>query len=88
MLYAMVPVIGAYLISMWGLPHHLVEAVGLSDDPPQMHGCEPAGFTWLARHVLDRTIDLVADDQLSALGLTRDVFEQAAADWQPLTTAP
>ncbi len=88
MLWAMVPMIGAYLISMWGLPHHLVEAVGLSDDPPQMHGCEPAGFTWLARHVLDGTIEVVRDDQLAALGLTCTSFDQIAAGWQPLNTAP
>lgn len=88
MLWAMVPIIGAYLIAMWGLPHHLVEAVGLSDDPPQMHGCEVAGFTWLARHILDGTTHLVDDDQLASLGLTRSQYEQVAARWLPLTTSP
>ena len=85
LLFAMVPTIGAYLISMWGLPHHLVEAVGLSDDPPQMHGCESAGFTWLGRKVMEGTAREVADDQLEVLGLSRALFDQTIADWEPLT---
>lgn len=83
-LYAMVPIIGAYLISMWGLPHHLVEAVALSDDAPQPHGCEAAGFTWLARHLLPGGPDPadVTDAHLDAVGLSRGAFDQAAALWK------
>lgn len=69
---ALVPAIGAYLLSMWGLPHHLVEAVALSRDCPAMHGTDPAGFTWVASHLMADSdlADVISADDLAWLGLT------------------
>jgi HD-like signal output (HDOD) protein/ActR/RegA family two-component response regulator len=83
-LRTLVPTIGGYLISMWGLPHHLVEAVALSNDRPQPHGSDPAAFTWVARHLLpegpDR--DTITDDDLALVGIAREDLDAVAGHVQ------
>lgn len=73
-LVEMAPTIGAYLASMWGLPHYLVEGIALSNDRPAMHGCDAASFTWLARHLVpggDDPAGITVGD-LEVLGLRAD----------------
>ena len=47
--------VGAYLLSMWGLPHHLVETAALSREAPQDTSPDGPTFTWLARQALARS---------------------------------
>jgi HD-like signal output (HDOD) protein/ActR/RegA family two-component response regulator len=76
----LVPTIGAYLLSMWGLPHYLVETVALSCDAPTSHGSDPAGFAWIADHVLggDDEIATVDPGELDLLGLRADDLSAVA----------
>jgi HD-like signal output (HDOD) protein len=68
----LVPAIGAYLLSMWGLPYHLVEAVALSRDSPTMHGTDAAGFTWVASHLMadGQASEEISEEDLRWLDLT------------------
>lgn len=90
-LLVMAPTIGAYLASMWGLPHYLVEGIALSNDRPALHGCDAASFTWLARHLVPGGADpshiTVAD--LEVLGLRAEDLAVVAGRLaaQPTTAA-
>ena len=81
---AMVPTIGAYLASTWGLPHHLVEGIALSEDRPSRHGTDPAAFTWITRHLMDDgpSIQNVAPADLEVVGLRASDFDT----WGPRRT--
>lgn len=83
-LIRLVPTIGGYLISMWGLPHHLVEAVALSNDRPVLHGSDAAAFTWAARHLMPEGPDpeTITDDELAILGVTRQDLREVAAKYE------
>ena len=78
----MVPTIGAYLASTWGLPHHLIECVALNEDRPAMHGTEPATFTWLARQMMMKgaSLDAISSADLSVVGLRISDLEAIQAD--------
>src|SRR5690606_9089911 len=76
--------LGAFLISTWGLPHHLVECVALSEEASLTHGADAAAFTWLARRVVAGDLDAVSAvptwrRDLAGLGLVPTDL-QAVAD--------
>jgi HD-like signal output (HDOD) protein/CheY-like chemotaxis protein len=64
--------LGAHLMSMWGLPHHLVETAALSRDHIDPTSGDGAAFTWIARRLLTGSSDHVAvsDSDLAVVGLT------------------
>ncbi len=45
--------LGAYLISIWGLPHELVETVALQHEVPSPTSPTVAGLVWAAQQVMD-----------------------------------
>ena len=80
---ALVPTIGAYLASTWGLPHHLVEGIALNEDRPARHGSDAASFTWIARHLMPGgpSLSSVAAADLEVVGLRPSDFD----GWRPAT---
>jgi len=78
---ALVPTIGAYLASTWGLPHYLVEGIALNEDRPARHGSDPASFTWIARHLMPDgpSMSTVSAADLEVVGLRPSDFD----GWQP-----
>lgn len=46
--------IGGALLEMWGLPHHLVEIVALSDLTPERSTSEAVHYAWLASEFIAR----------------------------------
>lgn len=82
---ALVPTIGAFLASTWGLPHHLVEGIALNEDRPARHGSDAASFTWLARRLMSdaRAMSEISVADLEVVGLRPSDFE----GWQPVMNA-
>lgn len=80
---ALVPTIGAYLASTWGLPHKLVEGIALNEDRPARHGSDAASFTWIARHLMPGgpPLSTVAAADLEVVGLRPTDFDS----WRPAT---
>lgn len=85
---------GAYLISMWGLPHHLVETAALSHDAPDDPAAHGPAYTWLARTLLEdphvarhvpedllRRVDLTHATLLRAVQRTMAPADVAATSW-------
>ena len=69
--------VGAYLLSVWGLPHTLVESVALSAELPRTSHSTAAGFTWLASQLMfddPAIVDAIGIDQLAALGLRPELL--------------
>jgi HD-like signal output (HDOD) protein len=70
----LVPAAGGYLLSIWGLPHQIVESVVLSRSQPNADSAPGAGFIWLANVVAgadERTLDDLDDTVLEAMGVPR-----------------
>jgi HD-like signal output (HDOD) protein len=60
-LVALRATIGGALLEMWGLPHHLVEVVALSDLAPERSTPEAVHYAWLAAEFSARRDAVAAD---------------------------
>jgi HD-like signal output (HDOD) protein len=77
----LVPAAGGYLLSIWGLPHQIVESVVLSRSRPSADTAHGAGFIWLADVLAgaDRQVlDDLDDGVLEAMGMTRELLSDHA----------
>jgi HD-like signal output (HDOD) protein len=65
-LVALRATIGGALLEMWGLPHHLVEVVALSDLAPERSTPEAVHYAWLAAEFSARRDSVAADADASS----------------------